>query len=256
MDYESEPLTTSITRHYTLWSPNVYMYYMKQDSIKQQDFTMQYYLWPSTPSVTDLIDRPINSDPLNIFLGNPDLKMSAQHYLSMWYSHHRDSTDQNIRIGLNGSLTHNARTQGYTYDTTTGVRTYRPENISSGNWTTGLTVNWSRALDKRKFWHIGNELVLGYNKSTGLAIATGSTDAELSRVGTFTLNYKPSISFQKEKLTLQAKGDIGYRNIHRNIALGEQPTDVWDFNYGLNANYKLPWNFTIDTDLTMHSRRG
>lgn len=256
MDYSSEPLTTNLTRNYTLWSPNVYLFYMKQDTVMQQEFNMQYYLWPSTPSLTDLIDRPISSDPLNIFLGNPDLKMSAQHNLSVSYSLHRDSTDQNIRIGINGSLTHNARTQGYTYDTTTGVRTYRPENISSGNWNTRMTLNWNRALDKQKSWHIGNELGLGYNRSTGLAIATGSTDAELSRVGTFTLNYKPSISFQKEKLTLQAKGDIGYRNIHRNITLGEQPTDVWDISYGLNGNYKLPWNFTIDTDLTMHSRRG
>ena len=256
MDYSSEPLTTSLTRHYTLWSPNVYMYYIKQDSIKRQDITMQYYLWPSTPSVTDLIDRPISSDPLNIFLGNPDLKQSMQHFLNASYSVTRDSIDQTIRLSLNGNLTHNARTQGYTYDTTTGVRTYRPENISSGNWTVGLNVNWSRALDKQKFWHIGNELGVGYNRSTGLAIATGSTDAELSRVGNFTLNYKPSIRFQKEKFTLQAKGDIGYRNIHRNITIGEQPTDVWDIVYGLNGNYKLPWNFTIDTDITMHSRRG
>jgi len=256
MDYSSEPLTTSLTRHYTLWSPNIYMYYMTQDSIKRQDLNMQYYLWPSTPSVTDLIDRPISSDPLNIFLGNPDLKQSMQHYLNVSYGVTRDSIDQTIRLSLNGNLTHNARTQGYTYDTTTGVRTYRPENISSGNWTAGLSVNWSRAVDKQKFWHIGSELGLGYNKSTGLAIATGSTDAELSRVGTFTLSYKPSIRFQKEKFTLQAKGDIGYRNIHRNITLGEQPTDIWDFSYGLNGNYKLPWNFTFNTDLTMHSRRG
>ena len=39
----------------------------------------QYYVYPSTPSVTDLIDRPITSDPLNIYLGNPDLKMQVQH---------------------------------------------------------------------------------------------------------------------------------------------------------------------------------
>ena len=256
MEYCSEPLTTSITRNYTLWSPNVYMFYMKQDSVKRQDISMQYYLWPSTPSVTDLIDRPISSDPLNIFLGNPDLKLSAQHYFTMSYSQSRDSTDLNMSIRLNGSLTHNARTQGYTYDTTTGVRTYRLENISSGNWTIGMTLNWSRALDQKKFWHIGNELNLGYNKSTGLAIATGSTDAELSRVGSFTLNYKPNIRFQKEKLTLQAKGDIGFRNIHRNITFGQQPTDVWDISYGLNGNYQLPWGFSVDTDLTMHSRRG
>ena len=265
MNYDSQPLTTSLTRHYTLWSPNVYMYYMKQDSLKRQDLNMSYYLWPSTPSVTDLIDRPISSDPLNIFLGNPDLKMSVQHYVSMTYTHQRDSIDQSIRINFKGSITHNARTQGYTYDTTTGVRTYRPENIGSGNWNASLTLTWNRALDKQKFWHIGNELGLRYNKSTSLASAVTSNSVpsaaslsqpQESRVGSFTLNYKPSIRFQKENLTLQARGDISYRNFHRNITLGPQPTDVWDINYGLNGSYKLPWNFTFDTDFTVHSRRG
>jgi hypothetical protein len=139
------------------------------------------------------------------------------------------------------------------------------ENIGSGNWNASLTLTWNRALDKQKFWHIGNELGLRYNKSTSLASAVTSNSVpsaaslsqpQESRVGSFTLNYKPSIRFQKENLTLQARGDISYRNFHRNITLCPQPTDVWDINYGLNGSYKLPWNFTFDTDFTVHSRRG
>ena len=213
-------------------------------------------MWPSTPSLTDLIDRPITSDPLNIFLGNADLKKSEQHYWNARYAIHSDSIDQNIGFNLNARLTHNARTQGYTYDLTTGVRTYRPENISSGNWSLGTTVNWNRALDKQKVWHIGNELRLNYDKSTGLALTTGSTSSELSRVGNMTLAYATNLRYQKGNLNLQAKGEVNYRHIHRNITVGEQPTDIWDFNYGLNGTYKLPWEMTLDTDLTMHSRRG
>ena len=70
------------------------------------------------------------------------------------------------------------------------------------------------------------------------------------------MNYKPNIRYQKKDLTLNAKGDFSYRHIHRNITYGEQPTDIWDIAYGLNGTYKLPWNFTFDTDLMMHSRRG
>ena len=254
MSYDSEPLTTSLTRHYTLWSPNAYFFLYSMD--QKQDITVQYYMWPSTPSVTDLIDRPITSDPMNIFLGNPDLKKSEQH---QWYADYRlrnDSINQTIRISLDAAFTHNARRQGYTYNTTTGVRTYRPENISGGNWNISSSVNWTRALGKQKLWYIGNELTFRYNKSTSLAITTGSTNSELSRVGTSLVNYKPSIRFQKKNLTLNVKGDFSYHHIHRNITYGEQPTDIWDIAYGLNGNYKLPWNFTIDTDLMMHSRRG
>ena len=256
MGYESQPLTTSLTRQYALLEPFVYVYYYKQDSIAQHNFTLRYSMSPSTPSVTDLIDRPITSDPLNIFLGNPDLKSSERHYWRADYTVTHDSIDQTIRFNVNANMTHNARVQGYTYDPVTGIRTYRPENISGGNWEVRTGVNWSRALGKKKLWHITNEINIGYNKSTGIALTTGSTSAELSRVGTMTVSYKPSFRFQKDKLTVSIKGDIGYRHIHRNIVLGEQPTDIWDMGYGISGNYKLPWKFTIDTDLMMHSRRG
>ena len=256
MGYESQPLTTSLIRQYTLMEPFMYGYYEKQDSIGQHYFNLYYSMSPSTPSVTDLIDRPITSDPLNIFLGNPDLELSKRHNWSATCSVTRDSIDQTIRFNFGASMTKNARVQGYTYDPVTGIRTYRPENISSGNWNVATRFNWSRALGKKKFWHITNEINIGYNKSTGIALTTGSTSAELSRVGTMTVGYKPSLRFQKDKLTVSVKGDIGYRHIHRNIVLGEQPTDIWDLGYGISGNYKLPWNFTIDTDLMMHSRRG
>ena len=260
MSYASEPLTTSLTRHYKLFNTNIYLYGMSMD--EKHLFSMQYYLYPSTPTVTDLIDRPITSDPLNIFLGNPKLKKSVEHYWNANYQLRNDSIDQNVSIRFNANMTHNARTQGYTYDMTTGVRTYRPENIGGGNWNIGTTINWNRALGGKKFWHIGNELTLRYTKSTGLALTTGSTESELSRVGTFLINYKPVVFFQKQSLTLNLKGDITYRNLHRNVG-GDmlsstfmQPTDIWDIAYGINGSYKLPWNFTFDTDLTMHSRRG
>jgi hypothetical protein len=263
MDYESSPLTTSVTRNYTLINPNAYLYLFSKD--QRHSLNMQYYIWPSTPSLTDLIDRPISTDPLNLYLGNPDLKKSEQHYWNTDYRLRNDSIDQTISLSLSANLTHNARTQGYTYDMTTGVRTYRPENISSGNWRLGSSVNWSRALDSLKYWHIGNELSIGYTKSTGLALVAPtasvpntdlSAQSQLSRVGTLQLNYKPSLRFQKNSLSLTLKGDFTYRHYHRNIAFNGSPVDVWDIVYGFSGNYKLPWDFTIDTDLMMHSRRG
>ena len=168
----------------------------------------------------------------------------------------RDSIDQTIRIRTDGSITHNQRTQGYTYDMNTGVRTYRPENIAGGNWNVSLNLNWDRALGKQKLFHMGQELVFRYNKSTSLALATGSTTQELSRVGNFFMRYKPTLRYQKANLSLRLKGEVNYRNIHRNITVGNQPTDIWDFSYGLSGTYKLPWNFTFDTDLSMNSHRG
>ena len=254
MDYTSEPLTTSITRHYTQLAPSVSFHFGSSDN--KHSISSYYNVWSMTPSVTNLIDRPITSDPLNIFLGNPDLKQSHQHYMRTEYTLRNDSINQTIRFSLDGSLTQNTLSNGYTYNPTTGVRTYRPENISGGNWNIHSSVNWSRAFDKKKTWFISNELSFRYTKSTGLTLTTGSADSELSRVGTSHVGYKPSLTLSKNKLTLNVNGNFSYRHIHRNITFGEQPTDVWDIAYGLNGTYKLPWNFTFDTNLTMHSRRG
>jgi len=251
----------SITRHYTKYEPYLYFYYNSKGGKKR--FNMNYSINQSTPSVTDLLTRPQTSDPLNIYLANPDLRMSTTHYFDVEYRVRRDSIDQTLRFNFRGNTTLNDRSNGYTYDMTTGVRTYHPENIKNGNWSLAFTFVWNRALDKKKLWSIGNELRADLRRSTALAsvqsVAVSQQQTEqptLSRVSNLLLRYKPSLRFQKNALTLRLKGELAYRNIHRNITIGEQPTDLWDFSYGLYAQYKLPLDFTIDSDLTMHQRRG
>ena len=85
---------------------------------------------------------------------------------------------------------------------------------------------------------------------------TGLTEPQKNLVSTTRLSYAPNLRFQKEKLSFSLKGDVAWQHVHRSIEVTELPTDVFDFSYGFNANYKLPWDFTIDTDLQMHSRRG
>jgi hypothetical protein len=64
------------------------------------------------------------------------------------------------------------------------------------------------------------------------------------------------VRFQKDKLTFTLLAGGAWQHFHRSIAVDGLPVDTYDFNYGFNANYQLPWHFTIDTDLQMHSRRG
>ncbi len=260
----------SITRHYTKYEPYAYFYYNSKGGKKR--LNINYSVSQSLPSATDLLTRPQTSDPLNIYLANPSLRMSTTHNMSMEYTTRRDSIDQTLRFKLSGNTTLNEQSNGYTYDMTTGVRTYRPENIKSGNWSLAATAVWNRALGKKKLWSIGNELRADYRRSTSLASASAATASvpsvavlqqqtplppTQSRVDNLLLRYKPSLRFQKDNLTVRLKGELAYRNIHRSLVLAaNQPTDLWDFSYGFYAQYKLPLDLTIDTDMQMHSRRG
>ena len=253
MSYNSDVLNTTMNRNYNDWK--IYgQYYTSFDKYRK---TFMIYVQNSitTPSIGQLVDITTTSNPLYIRKGNPDLKPQTYWWFNTRYSARKDSIDQNFAVSLNANLSHNAITAAYTYNPVTGVRTTWSENVN-GNWNMNSYVEFSRALDKKKFWHFSNSLNVSYGQTTDMASVTGYTEPQRNLVSTTRLSYAPNLRFQKEKLSFTLKGDMAWQHVHRNIEVTELPTDVYDFSYGINANYKLPWNFTIDTDLQMHSRRG
>ena len=260
MTYDSDVLNTSLDQDYDYW--RLYSQYYTSFSKYRKTFMVYFQNSVSTPGISQLVDITTTSNPLYIRKGNPDLKPQTYWNFNVRYSARKDSIDQNFSVSLNGSITHNAITTAYTYDPTTGIRTTWSENVN-GNWSMSSYINFSRALGKKKFWHIGNDLSASYGQSTDMSsvqsVAVSQQQAgqpEKNLVSTTRLSYTPNLRFQKEKLSFTLKGDVSWQHVHRSIEVTELPTDVFDYSYGVNANYKLPWNFTIDTDLQMHSRRG
>ena len=82
------------------------------------------------------------------------------------------------------------------------------------------------------------------------------SSGETNRVTNTSFTFSPNVRYQKEKLTFTLKADGTWRHFRRSIEVEGLSVDMYDYSYGFNANYKLPWNFTVDTDLQMHSRRG
>ena len=258
MSYNSDVLNTTMDRDYDNW--RIYgQYYTSFDKYRK---TFMIYAQNSltTPSIGQLVDITTTSNPLYIRKGNPDLKPQTYWWFNTRYSARKDSIDQNFAVSLNANISHNAITTAYTYDPTTGVRTTWSENVN-GNWNMSSNVDFSRALGKKKFWHIGNTLNASYGQSTDMSSVQSVTQQQTGQsqrnlVSTTTLSYAPNLRYQKEKLSFTVKGSVAWQHVHRSIEVTELPTDVFDYSYGVNANYKLPWDFTIDTDLQMHSRRG
>ena len=253
MSYNSDVLSTTMNRNYNDWK--IYGQYYTSFDKYRKTFMIYAQNSLSMPNIGQLVDITTTSNPLYIRKGNPDLKPQTYWWFNTRYSARKDSIDQNFSVSLNANLSHNAITTAYTYDPVTGVRTTWSENVN-GNWNMSSYVEFGRALDKKKFWHFSNSLNVSYGQSTDMASVTGYTEPQRNLVSTTRLSYAPNLRFQKEKLSFTVKGDVAWQHVHRNIEVTELPTNVYDFSYGINANYKLPWNFTIDTDLQMHSRRG
>ena len=256
MDYRSQALTTQITRHYTMFEPNAYCY-IGTSGKNSKRLLSSFSVSNQQPSIYNLIDRSITSDPLNITVGNPNLRMQTGYSFYVDASARRDSIGQVIKVYMNYSFTHNAFANGYTYDPETGVRTYRAENIASGNWYFNTRLNYGRDLGEKKYFHFDSEVSYTLEKNTDLANVSGSTSSVLSSVKTNELKLKPSVRYQRDKLTLGFQHRTQWRHYSRSITTEMPlPANTWDITWTLNGNYKLPYDFTIDTNLELRQRRG
>ena len=258
MSYDSDALHATMNSNYDYLKLNFHFNYSFDKSHKSISAYGQNSV--SLPDIGQLADITQTNNPLYIHKGNPDLKPQTYWWFNASYQTRVDSTNQHFNFGISGNIQHNAMATAYTYDPATGVRTTWTENIN-GNWSMTGSIDFGRALDKKKFWFIGANLSGGLGQSTDLSSVQSAdpqqqTEPQRNRVTNTTLAFAPNLRFQKEKLTLTLKGDITWRHFRRSIEVSELPTNMYDFGYGFNANYKLPWNFVIDTDLQMHSRRG
>ncbi len=208
-------------------------------------FAYKYY--GTLPKLRDMLDVTDAANPLFIFLGNPDLKMTRCHevYMNLY----------NIATkgpGLEVTYTNyrNMIAQAADYNMTTGVTTYRPVNVN-GNWDirAKLFAPWYwRRLGK---WQPDLNVRALYQNSVDLIGRDLSTVRNLSVGGKAALTY-----IIADGLEVTATGNADWRKVTSPIESFD-PISAVDFDYGVVVRaVKLPWNISVTTDLMMHSRRG
>ena len=273
MRYDSDVLHATMNKNYHF--PEFDFTFFKTFDNYHKSFTALVQSSHQLPDIGQMVDITSTSNPLNISKGNPDLKPMTNWYLFANFSTRKDSIDQNIYMNINSNIQHGAFANAYTYDPATGVYTSWTENIN-GNWNLSTSFGYNRALGKKKYWHIGSDLNVSIGQSTDLSsIASASSSSSTSssttssssvpsaaalpqrnRVTSTRYTLSPNLRYQRNKLSFTIKADASWQHLHRSIEVSTLPKNVYDFNYGFNANYQFPWNLTVDTDLQMHSRRG
>ncbi len=105
----------------------------------------------SSPSMTSLVDKTFAADPLNVTLGNPDLKQRTDMELSFSYKSDRwlQRKERQLYSNAGWHYAADAISVSYVYDKGTGVTTSRPVNVD-GNWNSWLNVGYTTPLDKSR----------------------------------------------------------------------------------------------------------
>ena len=253
LDYQRGSIDTTLCRtavSITL-DDNTYL------DFKNGQIGMTMGIRQTLPALEQRIDLRDDTDPMNVRLGNtrlhpsvtPDFGVSGSYRFKRGYHY----------MEWHQKRTFNAIAMGCTYDTRTGARTYRPENVN-GNYTTDAGYTFHCALDSTKKLNLDLPFHVTHSQSVDL-VGTVANDAAMSsspqrsKVKRLAISMLPSF-----------KADIGRHHFDLICQpvwerLSSDRQDFQDFSAftcrtSLAAILKLPWKLDFSTDLTLYSRTG
>lgn len=246
-DYEKE-------RHNTFFNPMVDFRYQFNDSTGTRFVECSYSTSQSVPELSTLLDIRDDANPLDVMLGNPNLKKARSHNVSLSASLFRLATQRMMNFMLGFRSTHNALASAVVYDKQTGVTTTQQTNVN-GNWSASAGMSFSTPLDKATRWRMQNDLSANFNNSVDLTTVEGS-DNSRSTVRSWELNNQLELDYQLDtRLHAFAECRVAYHNANSRRC-DFQTVNAWDCNLRLGANITMPWGIDLSSDITDYRRMG
>ena len=212
------------------------------------------------PDLEQRIDMRDDTDPMNIRLGNPNLRTAVNPEFKINGSYRKKLSYHYLEWGY--QRTYNAIAMGYVYDPQTGVRTYRPENVD-GNWTTDGGYTFHCSLDSTKKLNLDIPFHITYAQNVDLV----GTTTQAVQYAAISLQPQRSV-VRRLALSLSPKfrADIGQHHFELTCqpAWDRYTSDRPDFDNfsafachtSLSAILKLPWKLDLSTDLSLYTRTG
>jgi hypothetical protein len=239
-------LSTDSTLHLSFRNilPNANIQY---NFSKYQNLRLFYTTYTNQPGITQLQPVPDNSDPLNIRLGNPELKQEYYHAVRLNYM----SFDPFRRTSFIAMLNYNGIHDRIVNDDridASGVRTSRPVNMD-GLFRLNGHLNWEfpvRALRSRLSlssnisWDHSASLVNGIRNNGNTQTLTQGADLSYVHKESFDLSGGISVEYNDTRYSLQPAMNQRY----------------WTESYTADANWYLPKGFSLASDLDYIHRSG
>ena len=253
LDYQRGRLDTLARQNTLFVNTSASFRHASEDG--KHDFRIHASHKRSAASLSDRITYRDDCQPLVVKLGNPDLKSFVTSNFGIDYSNKAGQNQQQWHVGTSADIYHRQTAQSASYDPVSGIYTYQPMNVK-GAYRLNAKFDFSRTIDKNRYWSWQTNADAGYHHSIDHAMLTGMTASEENVVNTLTLHDGAYIQYNKSTLNIRATGDIRWRHSEGKM-YDFETLNATDFQYGLSARYTLPrLNTTLSADGNMYSRRG
>lgn len=251
LDYAQGEYSTHLSkRSFDISFHNTYISYRKEPDT----FKFLFNRSIQTAPLNRMVTIPDARDPMNIFLGATALKNAADNQLSVQWvrmtrSRHRWSNNLDLRY----IFITNALSNGYWYDETTGVRTYRMFN-TNGNFNLRLGDSFSKAFGSKDQFDIATYSSIDYGEA-GDMVGTSASEMLRTKVSNLILLQQMTANWSLGRHKFSINGSVNWRHT-RGSDVGFSNFSATTAKYGASAQIGLPLGFSLSTDITLYTRRG
>ncbi|MDE7414702.1 MAG: TonB-dependent receptor [Muribaculaceae bacterium] len=230
------------------WVWNVAPYFnMRYKFSKTRSLRVNYRANTSQPSISQLQPVADVSDPLNIVIGNPDLKPTFTQSIGFHYNNYNSDLQQSMVAMLRGSYATNVVVSRTTTDSETGVRTTEYANANGNVNVMGMFMMNQPFADKK--WRYSARMMARYNNVAGFI------NGDFNRSGNLVLSPNVGVTFSSDIFQMTVNPTYSF-NMATN-SLPQQP-NRYTHTYGFttDASLYLPFGLNISTDLAFDKSTG
>lgn len=222
---------------------------------KSGNYKGSFYYWlnPKSPNLVNMIDIIDRRDPMNVFVGNPNLKNSMVHQLRWRMNGRNQKGNVEQTYMLSSNIYRNLLSVGYDYNTETGAKTSWMQNVN-GNWSLNALQQLHLDFGSMRKFFFENKTNLTYVSSVDF-FSENKGNAFKNKVNIYGAGEELKFGYNNagNKAEVFFKGNLHHFSSEMS---GFRCFNAGDFNYGFRGIVKLPANFQIATDFTIYSRRG
>ncbi len=198
------------------------------------------------PTIDQLQPIRNNNDPLNIYIGNPNLKVGFNHNFNIYYNSFQMLKSRYMYTGIGFNLQQNAIANYSTVDSF-GKTTTMPVNVHGSN-NYFMYGGWVSGQGDKKLIH---EINTNINGGRNVTFINGQESINTYANIQFSYGLRYSV---KDKYNIEIQPRIG-RNISNSSLRKDINNSYWTYGGEANGYVMLPWKLELNSDINFDLRQ-
>ena len=235
--------------NYTNFFPRASFTYKLKPS---ENIRFNYNGSTNAPTLEQLQPIRVNTDPLNVYIGNPDLEQAFRHSFNLNYSSWNALKERNLWGGINFSMTQNAFSQFNTVDSV-GRRTYQTVNVD-GIYNMNLYSDYGFKIPDTK-WRIGFGPNLNFNRNIDFIRDAKTNTTVKNKTDTRSYGMRINISqYEKDKYNFHIGPNFNWNESKASVNSAAN-AEYWQISGWASGSVTLPYKFELGTDINYQMRQ-